>query len=449
MSIALPQTDALALPALRQVQSSTFSRRIARVIMWVFLTLPIALAFVPWQQSVSGTGQVIANDPMMRPQILQAPIYGRIMESWVFEGKQVAAGEKLMRIEANDAELPERYRQQIAALVVKLKATKDKTKAYSLAVEAFELARTQAMAKAASDVKASEEKKKAEQNGLAAAVVAENQSSINLQRQITLKQSGIVSGLDAELADRRHKEDLAKLEQARNYVAAAEADVAAKKSELEKVDQEAQAKIGSARAAFNEAQGDVANAQKDLVSAESSLANIGRQLVIAPVRGRIVQVFVNQGAEMLKEGTPLMMFVPDTEDLAVQLWVDGNDAPLIRGEDRSQGTIRSGDKVRLQFEGWPAVQFTGWPSVAVGTFGGLVKLVDATDNGKGKFRVLIVPDPDDDPWPSTRFLRQGTRANGWVLLRQVTLGFELWRQLNGFPPVIDMTEPKPTKGEGK
>ncbi len=118
--------------------------------------------------------------------------------------------------------------------------------------------------------------------------------------------------------------------------------------------------------------------------------------------------------------------MPDTEQRAVEIWVDGNDAAL----------ISPGRSVRLQFEGWPAVQFTGWPSVAVGTFGGRVAFVDATDDGNGDFRAVVVPDPDDEPWPSSRFLRQGARANGWVLLERVSVGFELWRLLNGFPPKL-------------
>ena len=90
-------------------------------------------------------------------------------------------------------------------------------------------------------------------------------------------------------------------------------------------------------------------------------------------------------------------------------------------------------------------RFAGWPAVAVGTFGGEVVSVDATDNGRGKFRVLIKPDPTDKPWPEERFLRQGVRANSWVLLNRVPLWFEVWRQLNGFPPVISMEK----EGESK
>ena len=120
------------------------------------------------------------------------------------------------------------------------------------------------------------------------------------------------------------------------------------------------------------------------------------------------------------------MIVPDTDELAVEMKVSGNDMPL----------IHEGDRVRLQFEGWPAVQFVGWPSVAVGTFGGKVNRVFPTDDGMGNFRVVVTPDNHfarEDGWPDDRYLRQGVRANGWVLLKQVPLGYEIWRQLNGFP----------------
>ena len=95
------------------------------------------------------------------------------------------------------------------------------------------------------------------------------------------------------------------------------------------------------------------------------------------------------------------------------------------------------------------MQFAGWPSVAVGTFGGRVAAIDATDDGTGSFRVLVKPGREDD-WPADRYLRQGVRANGWVMLNQVPLGYEIWRQLNGFPPVVSQDEPgKSKKDSGK
>jgi hypothetical protein len=140
----------------------------------------------------------------------------------------------------------------------------------------------------------------------------------------------------------------------------------------------------------------------------------------------VIRRLAGENGVFVKSSTPLLTLVPKTKSRSVELFVSGNDAPLV--------TV--GTKVRLQFEGWPAVQFAGWPSVAVGTFGGVVAVADEAETpGKG-FRVLVVQ-PKDEYWPEPRFLRQGTRVRGWLLFKQVSIGFELWRQFNGFPPALD------------
>ncbi|MFM9117547.1 MAG: HlyD family efflux transporter periplasmic adaptor subunit, partial [Planctomycetota bacterium] len=174
-----------------------------------------------------------------------------------------------------------------------------------------------------------------------------------------------------------------------------------------------------------EALGEVALVKKELSEIEGKQAQFESRVVVAPRDGIILRLMANDNADMLKEGDALFTIVPETQDRAVELWIDGNDMPLV--------TVNR--EVRLQFEGWPAIQFAaGWPGAAHGTFGGQVVAVDAADNGKGKFRVLVRP-LDEEPWPEAKLLRQGVRANGWVLLNEVSLGYEIWRQLNGFPAV--------------
>lgn len=170
------------------------------------------------------------------------------------------------------------------------------------------------------------------------------------------------------------------------------------------------------------------------VAAERNRVDIGlsrqsAQLVTAPRDGMILSIQAGDASTLVSAGDVLATYVPDGAELAVELFIQGRDVPL----------VFKGRKVRLQFEGWPAVQFSGWPSVAVGTFGGEVLSVDPTASANGLFRVLVTPDPDESPWPDPRFIRMGAKAQGWVMLETVSVGFEIWRQLNSFPPAAPRT----------
>lgn len=259
-------------------------------------------------------------------------------------------------------------------------------------------------------------------------------------RMRNLERDQIVSLQDLQLVERRLNELSARISRSQYLVQAAESDLEGKQNDREAAVNRAQIDIETAEAGLRRARGDVSKAESEVASAEqavnransqylemqASLARQRNQTVTAPFDGYLVEIYPNLGTAVLKLGDPICKIVPKTPDRAVQIWVQGNDAPL----------ICAGRHVRLQFEGWPAVQFAGWPSVAVGTFGGEVVSVDAIDDGRGNFRVLVRPDHEDIAWPEGQFLRQGARAKGWVLLEQVPLWYEIWRRLNGFPPVV-------------
>lgn len=182
--------------------------------------------------------------------------------------------------------------------------------------------------------------------------------------------------------------------------------------------------------------GEIASASAELARIETRLARQISQKVVAPRDGVIQHVFVPSGGAIVKQGDLLALIVPDTDARAVEILIDGNDLPI----------VSIGRSVRLQFEGWPAIQFSGWPSAGVGTFGGTVAVIDSSDNGYGKFRILVIPDAGQD-WPDSKFLRQGTRAVAWVTLDTVRLGWELWRRFNAFP-VTTQTPPDLTSRTG-
>ncbi|MFT5444663.1 MAG: multidrug efflux pump subunit AcrA (membrane-fusion protein) [Myxococcota bacterium] len=160
------------------------------------------------------------------------------------------------------------------------------------------------------------------------------------------------------------------------------------------------------------------------------LARQTTQLVTAPRDGTIVRLHAGGRATLVQAGQTVATLTPSGVDLAAEIFVGGLDAPL----------ITPGRRLRVEFEGWPAVQFSGWPSVAVGTFGGVVANIDPSVSANGLFRILVTEDPED-PWPDQTYLRLGSQVKGWVLLNTVPLGYEVWRQLNRFPPVPDLLAP--------
>ena len=182
-----------------------------------------------------------------------------------------------------------------------------------------------------------------------------------------------------------------------------------------------------------------ASAVNSLAKSEVALSRQKLQEITAPRDGRILRILLGSGTVNVKTGDKLVQFVPDVDKTAVEIFVNGNDLPL----------VYPGRHVRLQFEGWPAVQFSGWPSVAIGSFGGIVTAVDSLVSSKGEFRVLVVPDKEDpNDWPDQRFLRQGSRVLGLVLLDEVSLGYEVWRQINGFPKSLDEKPVKDKEFQG-
>ena len=288
-------------------------------------------------------------------------------------------------------------------------------------------------------VKAGEAKVSAKQELIEAYKSKEWQARTNYERQQRLMQQGIKSRKEVEKMKKDWEVARAELESTRREVTSAQNELAAKRESREEKLKTAQTKVDYARALRSDAEGMQATVQKEMRSLNIKQAEMQRMTITAPRDGTIFRMPVFERGMTIKEGSELFTIIPETKDLAVELWLAGNDVPL----------VRPGDHVRLQFEGWPAVQFAGWPSVAVGTFGGQVAAIDETDNGKGKFRLQIRPDEEME-WPSHRFLRQGVRANGWVMLQQVPLGYELWRQLNGFPPVVAEDEPeKKSDKDGK
>ncbi len=450
------------LPSLKLARSSRFARATGKA-LFLFLALgSLFVALAPWQQSVKGTGNVMAYAPLERQQTIETPIKGRIVRlgAGIYENAYVKQGDLIAEIADIDTGYLARLEGQLSAAgrqldaaeslleanVRNLEAAKTVVSSYDSQLLAYRRVKEQIVAAADADIASAKNKVEAERQQLAQYEAASAQVKADYERQKTLYEEQIASQLKYQETRRKRMEAEAKVAKSQAYVRAAENELVSKQNERNAKEQKAQVDIDYATAAARKATADVAKAestvakaqsdltktQKELLETETKVARQQSQTIVAPFDGYVTRITPNQSTKVLKEGDPICIIVPDTTDQAVQIWLDGNDAPL----------VEPGRHVRLQFEGWPAVQFAGWPSVAVGTFGGEVVSVDATDDGKGKFRILVLPDESDQPWPKERFLRQGVRANGWVLLDEVPLWYEIWRNMNGFPPAISTNEPK-------
>ena len=399
------------MPVLAMAGNARRSRLLARFLALLSVLLVLSLVVVPWQQSVRGSGRVIAFNPLDRRANIEAPVEGRVRRLNVVENQVVKQGDVLAEIQDNDPNLLLNLRLQHDAAIARKAAAEQRIVDLDLQIESQELAKPQA-------VDAAQQRVNAEQF-----VVETNE--INARRMEQLLSTGDISRRDWELT--------------KLALDSARANLAAAKAVLERTARDYDATIASTKASRGTAEAELATAARDIAAIDIQISKTEQQVVLAPRDGIVLNVAATEGA-YLKPGSPICVLIPQTEERFVEAWIDGMDMPLVapRGSEAGSGV---GSRVRLQFEGWPAVQFVGWPSVAVGTFGGEVMSIDAVDDGAGRFRIVIRPDPEDAPWPGTQYLRQGVRVKAWVLLRTVPLWQEVWRQLNGFPPVVAPKEP--------
>lgn len=412
----------LPLRSSRLLYESQSYTVVARWIFGLFIAIVLA-AFLPWQQNVRGRGVLSALSPADRPQTLPSRIDGRIERWFVAEGQFVAQGTPIVQIseikdEYMDPAVATRTAEELAA---KRGAVADKGRKANALGEQIE---------ALEDVlvlKLEQTRNRVEQ--LEAAVtqstLEDSIAADQFARRDTLFRSplGLVSLNDLQASRMRAQAASAALVQRRNELLNA-------RIELRTLEAEYREKIEKARSDRSGTLAEVSEGEAEIAKLRNKLSSIEvRQSyyrIEAPQDGYVVRAMRQGVGELVKAGEPIVTVQPAQPRQAVELYVRAMDVPL----------LRAGRKVRLQFDGWPALQFSGWPSVSVGTFGGEVAVIDQMASTDGRFRVLVIPDPSDEPWPVQ--LRAGSGVEGWALLDTVRVWFEIWRQLNGFPPAIDL-----------
>lgn len=392
------------LYSLRALKTPNTGKTLARILAGIGL-LGIIILFLPWQQNVRGTGKVTAFNPANRPQTIESVIAGQIQAWHVREGEFVLKGDTIITIREVkekyfDPQLLQRLQEQLNAKISSLDSKESKAKALQRQIQALR-------ATLANKLEQSKAKLDAEkvrfQN-------AENQ----YQRNKKLFEAGNIA--------------LTKFQDIEYKYQGAQADYLNAQIELSRVEAEYLDKISKAESDLNSTQADLFDTEGSIAKLRNEYANMQirneRYQILAPQSGFIVKTMQAGIGETVKEGDPICTIMPDVSDLAVELNVKAMDVPL----------VEKGRSVRIQFDGWPALQFSGWPSVSVGTFGGTVKVIDYVSSKPGEFRLIVLPDKNDEQWPKQ--LRVGSGIKAWVMLNDVPVWYELWRQLNGFPPSL-------------
>lgn len=432
------------LRTLRTLPELNASRRLGRVMIGILLGLFVIL-FLPWQQNITGDGSLTALTPQDRPQTVQNAIAGRI-ERWnVAEGDKVKRGDTLLIIseikdEYFDPNLPTRLNEQLAAKRGSMSATDAKIQALDGQMAALKAGLEVKLASARNKVKQARFKVISDSTELIAVRNFYQTARVRQGRFEEAYRNGLISLTDLETRRLKVAEDQAKVIAQENKLNGARQELANARLDLNEIQADYSEKMAKSLSDRSSAVSYRAEAMGEISKLQNKISSVdvrrGLYVIRAPQDGFVVKALKAGIGETIKEGESIATLQPAKPSLAVELYVRAMDVPL----------ITPGRKVRLEFDGWPAVQFSGWPTVAVGTFGGQVAVVDAVSSDNGKYRLLVRPDKDDQPWPTQ--LRQGSGVYGWVMLDDVPIWYELWRQLNGFPPSLKQ-EPKAEEGAKK
>lgn len=397
----IPQDRLYSLRALKTPNAGKILAKWLMVIMGIFFLM----LFLPWQQNIRGSGKMTALNPMNRPQTIQAVIAGQIRKWHVREGQFVKKGDTIITISEVkekyfDPKLLFRLEEQIDAKNGSIISKEGKANALRRQIKAL---------RDAMNIKIEQSRAKLEaekfrfQN-------AENQ----FQRNKKLFEAGNIP--------------LTKFQDIEYKYQGSQADYLNAQIELDRVEAEYLDKISKAESDLSSTQADLFDTQAEVSKLRNEFANMqirnDQYQILSPQNGYVVKAMMAGIGETIKEADAVCTIMPQGSDMAVELYVKAMDVPL----------LSKGRKVRIEFDGWPALQFSGWPSVSVGTFGGKVEVIDYVNSKPGEFRVLVTPDTTDQAWPSQ--VRVGSGIKGWVMLDDVPVWYEMWRQLNGFPPSL-------------
>ena len=410
----------------------------------VFFLIIFVCLFLPWTQNVSGNGYVTTLSLENRPQTIQSPIPGKIEKWFVNEGSLVKKGDTILFIseiksEYMDPLLVQRTNSQRDAKSNSVNSYKGKTSVLQNQIGALQKERQLKLNQTKNKLKQARLKVLSDSINFEATkrnlTIAESQYN----RTETLQNEGLKSVAAVELKRVKLQQMQAKVIELENKLLVSRNEILNAQIDISRTNTEYANKIAKSRSDLFSAQSNQFEAEAQVLKLENQSANYSIRnnmyYITSPQDGYINKALRTGIGETFKEGEKLVNIMPTNYDLAVETYVDPIDLPL----------IHVNEIIRVQFDGWPAIFFSGWPNASFGTYGGKVVAVETFISKNGKFRVLIAPDANAEQWPKK--LRPGSGAYTIALLENVPLWYEIWRQLNGFPPNYYTPEENLDKGK--
>lgn len=407
---------------------------IRKVYLWLIsgflLTLLIAM-FLPWTQNINAKGYVTTRSPEQRPQAIQSVIAGRIENWYVKEGDFVNKGDTIVflsevKSEYFDPDLISRTSEQVDAKTLSIDAYNQKVVALQNQYKALEQGLRFKRAQNLNKIEQAKNKITIDSMDLVAQQtnykIAENQFS----RIQELYDKGLKSLTELQEKELKLQETNAKVTAQQNKLLNQKNELSNLIIENSSIEREYADKMAKS---LSDQQSAV-SAKLETVASTSKLQNqlsnysarSKMYYITAPQSGYIAKILKKGIGETIKEAADLATIMPEVYDLAVEIYVKPQDLPL----------LDIGNDVRLRFDGWPAIVISGWPEASTGIFSGNVVAIERFIGENGFYRILISPNNEEKIWPEE--IRVGAGANAFLLLKDVPIWYEIWRQLNGFPP---------------
>lgn len=400
-------------------------------ILYITFGFLLILLFFPWTQNIRSDGYVTTLNPDQRPQTLHSVIGGRIEKWYVKEGDFARKGDTLMHISETkdqffDPNLLSNTQKQIKAKEKGVIAYMEKVKSLDNQIDALLETKRLKLKQAQNKYQQAELSIISDSIDFQASILNYEIALKQFNRTKDLNEKGLKSLTDLEVKKLALQKTLSskiksenKLLTSKNMLVNTRVELLSLKSQYVDKIAKAESEKQAALSAMYEAESIVTKMQNQYMN---FFIRRGFYYITSPQDGYITRSLRSGIGETVKEGENLMSIMPANYNLAIEVFVEPIDFPL----------VHKGEKVRIIFDGWPSVVFSGWPSISYGTYGGKVYAKDKFISKNGKFRILIAPDEEDHPWPE--MINVGSGATGIFLLNDVPIWYELWRNLSGFPP---------------